>query len=139
MTFALIGRTDLSDADMEELVRNREKAEERARQLLLSMLDARQRHDLVTRGGFFVKGSAGFRYFIRTSGRTGNVHWVDWKGQPRGTLCAAPDDVPLSDVYVAQKLALETDEREFLRIAIVDAGPPPPWAPRRSSYLSEVF
>lgn len=112
---------------LEELMAKRDRAEERARQLLLSMLTERQRSDMADRSGFFVEGSAGFRYFIRTTCRTGNVHWVDWRGKPRGTLCAGPDNVPNYDVFLAQKLALETDERAFLRVAYIDEYPTPPW------------
>jgi hypothetical protein len=66
-----------------------------------------------------VRGShSGKRYRIR-SGRQMNVDQLDEGGHLVATLCFLPERyVPVSDVMLAQKIALENDEPATLSVAI---------------------
>ena len=101
----------------------RQKAETRARALLLSKLSPDQRKQLETYRWFETTGGASSRtYRIRAShGR--NVTWVKDK-RDQISYCAYPAwrssaEVPLSDVLLAQKLAIEdpTMEPQFIDMA----------------------
>ena len=60
----------------------------------------------------------GKRYRIR-SGRQMNVEQLDECGHLVATLCFLPEKyVPVSDVMLAQKIALESDEPAALSVAI---------------------
>jgi hypothetical protein len=115
----------------QEIVRQQERRDAlvRARVLLESILTPQQKHDLVTRGRFFVCGSRGRRYCIRTDSQSGNVDWVDDNERVLGSLCAHPGgvdgSVPDPDAWLAQMLALETDEDSFVRVANVHRGARP--------------
>ena len=91
-------------------------AQERAEQLLRDQLTIEQAAQLVQGNYFEVISESGKRYQV-TRGIQGNVFAYD--GARRvGRYCIHPDtDVPVGDVMLAQKLMLETCEREFLRIA----------------------
>jgi hypothetical protein len=59
----------------------------------------------------------GKRYRIR-HGMGMNVHELDDSGRPRNGWCFAPKDhLVAGDVMLAQKIALETDERSALAVA----------------------
>jgi hypothetical protein len=45
------------------------------------------------------------------------VHLLDDKGSIVGRYCIHPRDVPAPDAMLAQKLWLENNEAEFLRVA----------------------
>lgn len=95
----------------------RKAARDRARQLLLSMLDVRQREQL-EREQFFevITNHSRRRYRIR-QGTHGNVRLVDETGREVTSYCAQPLGVPDEDAMLAQKLMLETDEEAFLKVA----------------------
>jgi hypothetical protein len=100
-------------------------AEQRAEELLLRVLDQRQKEDFKKHGHFFVFGKNRTRYRIR-KGRVGNVDVVNRSGIIDHRLCFHPNDheMPDIDVMLAQKLHLEHDEAGCLRIANVHASNP---------------
>jgi len=100
----------------------RQEARVRAEALLRSHLTEQQRITLANRGWFIVEGGrSGTRYRIRASGVVGNVDVLeaDLLGERvLHRLCAHCDHaIPLHDHLLAQKLMLEADEDDFLRIA----------------------
>jgi hypothetical protein len=91
-------------------------AEAKARNLLERALTLEQRRDLVSRSYFYVQGRR-FTYRIR-EGHSGNVDALDSSGRVISRFCAHPlGRVPVSDVMLAQKLWIETDENMFLKKA----------------------
>jgi hypothetical protein len=90
----------------------------KADQLLESVLNSVQREQLRKDNAFLVRSQSGAVYRIR-KGRSGNVDLIDPKsGEVLSVLCAHPSmDVPDGDTVVAQKLMLECDEQDFLRLA----------------------
>lgn len=90
--------------------------QQRADELLRSVLTAQQQSDLQTHGWFEVMGNLGHHYRIK-QGATRNVLQLGDDGQVIRSLCAGPESVPVGDVMLAQKLLLETDELAFAFIA----------------------
>jgi hypothetical protein len=91
-------------------------SEAKARALLERALKPEQLRDLITRRYFYVKGRR-LTYRIR-EGHSGNIEALDPNGCVVGRLCAYPmGHVPISDVMLAQKLWIETDENVFLKKA----------------------
>lgn len=89
-------------------------ASQRAHELLLSMLTQEQKVTYLTDNYFDVRGSAGGQYRIWNRGPSGNVESLDH----HVFLCAhPPGNLPHPDVYLAQLLALATDEPGFRAIA----------------------
>lgn len=104
-------------ARMEENTRKRDEAEARAEKLLLENLSLQQRLDYEKHRYFVVHGRNKTRYRIRR-GRSGNVDVVTKSGHIEHRLCAHPNEyVPDCDTMLAQKLMLEFDEANFLRVA----------------------
>lgn len=96
----------------------REEAKARAEALLRSLLSEEQRATLDEHGWFEVRGSAGGRWRIRCSGQSGNVDLMPEHGDQReATYCAHPLDLPDADAWIAQMLALVTDEGGFTEVA----------------------
>lgn len=99
----------------------RSLAEKRAEKLLQETLSAAQREELIAKGYFTLEtiASSGERRIYRIRrGRSRNVDQVDATGRRIKTLCAHPVAmVPDADTMIAQKLMLESQEDEFLRIA----------------------
>jgi hypothetical protein len=91
---------------------------ERGLQLLKENLSPEQRRQYDRSGYFDVTGGAsGKRYRIR-QGRSMNVEQLDKKGRRVCTLCFMPEGwLVTGDVMLAQKVALETFEREALKVA----------------------
>jgi hypothetical protein len=91
---------------------------ERGLQLLKENLSSEQRRQYDRSGYFDVTGGAsGKRYRIR-QGRSMNVEQLDKKGRRVCTLCFMPEGwLVTGDVMLAQKVALETFEREALKVA----------------------
>lgn len=89
-------------------------AKGRAKKLLMDCLTPIQRGSLEALGYFdvFVGGKT---YRIK-QGTHGNVREIV-EGKEVTSFCVQPDGVPDEDAMLAQKLWLETDEREFLRVA----------------------
>lgn len=101
----------------EEEQKRREAAERRAEELLKAHLTAEQRENYDKDKRFQVVSETGKRYEIRAKGLVGNVYEVGKNGRPVKRWCAHPNGVPLADALLAQKLALEMNEKEFLRVA----------------------
>ena len=95
------------------------KGEQRASILLKQWLTPEQCSEYEQRGYFEVRGShSGKRYRIRSK-RQMNVDQLDVSGNLVATLCFLPEKyVPVSDVMLAQKIALENDEPAALSVAI---------------------
>lgn len=104
----------------EQAMEERKDADARAEQLLLDSLNLAQRVMYEQAEKFIVEGNeTGTKYEIR-HGRSVNIHRLDDSGKTVDRLCAHPVlDVPDGDTMLAQKLMLETCERDFLRIANV--------------------
>jgi hypothetical protein len=97
----------------------RRTAAERAKLLLLSVLNETQRTQFNERGFFTVVGSRGGIYEIHT-GRTHNIYKVDARGRRLEEWCVhVESDIPDYDNMVAQKLELETNEDGLRRLANV--------------------
>jgi len=98
----------------------KEKAkEEKARQLLREVITLEQDQQLEKDGYFeLVAVKSGHRYRIN-KGRAGNVQQLDDKtGKVLKKLCFHPTEyVHNYDTMVAQKLMLENDEEQVLRVA----------------------
>lgn len=93
----------------------RKAAAARAEKLLETCLTSGQRESLRKNGWFVVYTKSGRGYQIRR-GRARNVIEVNTK---RTYCCHPVDGVPDADTMLAQKLMLETQEDEFLRLANV--------------------
>jgi hypothetical protein len=94
-----------------------EEANERAKSLLLELLDAKQRQELETHRYFHVQTADGERTYRIDYGHSGNVKLIE-QGRPVASFCIhSYEDMPDYDEMALQKLMLESDEQEFLRIA----------------------
>ena len=106
-----------SSAGPLSLAQRQELAKDRATALLLDSLSACQRHQYKDHRYFdVIGGESGKRYRIwhRTMQ---NIEELGAQGERRCIWCVHPADVPLCDVLLAQKTALESFERDTLRIA----------------------
>jgi len=99
-----------------ERVKQRQAAEAKARELLLSRLTEEQKGTLERENWFAVRGSKGNQYTIGCMSTTENVYRTI-KGRIV-TYCAGLVGVPQSDFWLAQKLLIESDEDAFLKVAI---------------------
>lgn len=91
-------------------------ATRRARQLLQANLNKDQRKQFKKHGWFFVDGNKS-RYRVK-KGRVANVEVLEANNTVKHRLCAHPGaSVPDFDTMLAQKLMLENQEDEFLRLA----------------------
>jgi len=98
--------------------RSPKEAELRGAHLLSDHLSREQRSEYERRGYFHVTGSdTGKRYRIH-HGQQMNVEELDEHGRRVRVLCFMPEvHVPLGDVLLAQKVALEVFEADALKIA----------------------
>jgi hypothetical protein len=96
----------------------RRRAHERSLNLLVRCLTPAQRAEFKASNAFNVRGESGQRYRI-TYGTTANVEVLSQSGAVLRQLCAGPLELPTPALMLAQKLMLETQESEFLRIARV--------------------
>ena len=96
----------------------RDLADERSSQLLALNLSLTQREQYAKHCFFDVTGGeTGRRYRIRY-GNAMNVQQLDHHGREVQSLCFSPRDLlPVGDVMLAQKLALELIETDALRVA----------------------
>ena len=92
------------------------RAHERSLDLLLRCLTPAQRAEFAHTHAFEVRGESGEHYRI-TFGKRANIEVLAPSGMVLRRLCAGPLDIPAPAVMLAQKLMLETQEAEFLRIA----------------------
>ena len=97
---------------------DRANVEERSLQLLRSWLSPKQTQQWDALSEFEVVGShTETRYRIRR-GKVMNVHELDQTGNIVAHWCFAPKgDLALGDILLAQKIALETMERDALKMA----------------------
>jgi hypothetical protein len=92
-------------------------ADVRGQELLRSWLSPEQRRQYDQRGSFEVVGSdTGKRYRI-CKGDIFNVQESDDRGVQVRARCVTANGVPIGDINLAQKIALETFESDVLRIA----------------------
>ena len=104
----------------EKQQRKRDEARRVAEQLLVANLTKEQREMFQKTKKFHVITAGGNRYEVDTSRRSGNVKLLDDKGKPIESHCihhSCGTPTPDCDNALAQKLMLETDEKEFRRIA----------------------
>lgn len=105
---------------MDEILsrKQQKRARKRARRLLESSLDPAQRKQLNRKGYFEIGGSRGNVYRIANEFPF-NVRLAGYAKPSRVFFCLEAEDpeVPAEDVMLAQKLLLEHDEGEFLRLA----------------------
>jgi hypothetical protein len=94
------------------------EAERRASELLIDWLSPAQRAQYQHTGCFDVTGSqSGKRYRIRYA-RQLNVDELDERGHHVAVWCVVPRKfVPIADMMLAQKIALENDETATIAIA----------------------
>jgi hypothetical protein len=97
---------------------NRWEAESRSHRLLVDNLTDDQRAEFLRRGCFeVVGGDTGRRYRIRY-GHQMNIEELDRERHGIRLLClTAKGGVPLGDMMLAQKIALELFETEALAVA----------------------
>jgi hypothetical protein len=97
---------------------NRAEVEERSLRLLRSWLSPPQAQQWDALSEFEVMGShTEIRYRIRR-GKVMNIYELDRMGNIVARWCFAPKgDLPMGDVLLAQKIALETMERDALKMA----------------------
>jgi hypothetical protein len=99
-------------------IKERKEAEDRARVLLLATLDAEQAKMFVAERSFVVHSQDRKRRYLVKYGVQGNVELLNDAGQSVAKFCIHPEEsVPTPDVMLAQKLLLEADEQQFLKIA----------------------
>lgn len=96
----------------------RSAARDKARALLVSMLSVQQREQLKRCSWFDVIGSHSQQTYRIREGSHGNVRLLSPDGQKEvASYCGQPNGVPVGDSMLAQKLQLECDETEYLRLA----------------------
>jgi hypothetical protein len=103
----------------------RAAAEARAKELLMTILDAQQKRDVLQFGYFELISNKGKRWRIRLDSIGGNVDLMpdDVNDNVRvASYCAHPpvsssDPLPAPDHHIAQKLTLEADEESFTNVA----------------------
>jgi len=87
--------------------------EGRSLRLLREWLSPSQREQFARKGYFEVLGSDTRRRYRIYAGASQNVCEVDGRGRPGVGLCFIPTgSLPIGDVMLAQKIALETREDE---------------------------
>jgi hypothetical protein len=92
-------------------------ATEKARALLLSMLDTKQKETLHKQRFFEVVAKHSRRRYRIHHGTHGNVRLLDDNGREVTRYCGQPTGVPTEDSMLAQKLQIEHDEAEFVRLS----------------------
>lgn len=101
-----------------QALRDTNKREARGQKLLKEWLSPAQLTQLAANGYFDVIGcDSGKRYRIR-HGTAMNIHEIDRAGRPQVGWCFVPKgNLVAGDVMLAQKIALENDERAALAVA----------------------
>lgn len=94
-----------------------QRAYRRARRLLRRSLTPAQRLEFDRRRSFTLQAPSGTTYRIGYAASL-NIEVLCPAGKVRYRLCAVPEGLlPIPDIMLAQKLMLETQEADFLRIA----------------------
>ena len=114
-----LGRTLLWERRFARLgpLAERQWGAQRASALLVRCLDDAQRAEFARTRSFSVRSSSGRRYRIGYSA-TANIDVLDDAGKVLYRLCARPLYVPVPAIMLAQKMMLETQEADFLRVAV---------------------
>jgi hypothetical protein len=95
-----------------------EAAKARAHALLLSHLTPAQRQTFETNKWFLVEGGRSkVKYRIRGHTCAGNIEILGSERVTHRLCCHCDPTIPLGDQLLAQKLMLELDEDEFLKLA----------------------
>ena len=104
--------------------RPRKEAEQKARKLLTQWLSPVQLVQYARKGHFEVTGChSGKRYRIRSE-RQMNIDELDDRNRTVAVWCFGPVGMlPIGDIMLAQKIALETDESASLTIANGNGAP----------------
>ena len=93
-------------------------SEGRSLRLLRHWLSSAQRKQFAEKGYFEVVGGDTGRQYRIYAGAATNVCEIDQNGRPKVGLCFLPlGDLPIGDVMLAQKIALESCERGALAVA----------------------
>jgi len=96
--------------------RKRKLADAKAEKLLLQLLDEKQAQEYKEKGRFHMY--VGNKKYRIDKGWAGNVKLVEEKGNVLSSYCIHPRQrMPEADNLIAQKLMLEANEQEFLRVA----------------------
>jgi hypothetical protein len=99
--------------------RRRSEAERRACALLMEWLSSAQLAQYQRTRGFEVRGSHSRKRYRIRSGRQMNIDELDDHGRRIAVWCFLPEKyVPVADVMLAQKIALENDEPAAMAVAI---------------------
>lgn len=104
------------------------KADDTAWATLKRFLTPEQRTSLEVKDWFVITGSEGTKFRVygpRNNNCSGNVWWLNERGQPAGQLCAhcdtwrvgMPRTLPLADHILTQVLEIVTDEKNWMSIA----------------------
>lgn len=111
------------------------QAHARSLRLLRETLSPEQREQHEKHGYFeVVGGETGRRYRIRTGVQL-NVELLDIRGRPVGELCFMPEgELPVGDVMLAQKIALELFEQDALKVANTFSAPYHVWSGERPGF-----
>jgi hypothetical protein len=108
------------EEDAKKRAEERVAARERAKRLLLESLDEEQKKQYAKDKFFYVLSEKGDRRYRIKQGSHGNVELVNPEGRVVHRYCAAPTGrVPEEDAMLAQKLFLELNEQDFLKVANV--------------------
>jgi hypothetical protein len=92
--------------------------ERRSLKLMRRWLSNAQREQFDARGYFDVIGSHSGRRYRITTGFSTNIHELDSFQHPVARWCFVPcENLPVGDVMLAQKIALENDEQSALSVA----------------------
>ena len=123
---AYLEQCHLEDAERQEKVRRqvaeeeekRKIAAERANKILLEHLTPEQRETIEKNDWFIIEGgTTKKRYRVRRTGIAGNVEELEGEKVVAKYCCHIAHHYPRPDHHLAQKLMLEWDESEFLRLA----------------------
>ena len=94
------------------------EVEARAMELFLSRLSDLQRTQYKSKRYFYVRGSAGSKFKIM-DGRQMNIYQLGTLNRVKQRWCFLPSgNLAKGDVMLAQKIALETDEKRALAVAV---------------------
>jgi hypothetical protein len=92
--------------------------ERRSLKLMREWLSPAQREQFDTRGYFDVVGSHTGRRYRIWLGTATNINELDGMGRTAARWCFVPGEcLPVGDVMLAQKIALENDEQSALAVA----------------------
>ena len=111
------------DAAAAAAATERQAAAATATELLLSLLDERQRDEFERLRRFTVIAADGEEYRVYRDGKSGNVRRLNpAKTHEIEQFCIHDyDNLPVEDTYIAQMLLLQTDPAAFRRIANITA------------------